>query len=151
MTAFDLDGTICNAWWDTENYPNALKSWERMDKCPKCLHIVCKYLINATPLILPINSPIIITARPEILRDVTEEWLCVERINFLVLHMSVEIVNGNKERAITKSKIIKNLGIKRYVEDEEEIMIMLKNLCLDVEFLKPVEAVNMGLARYSEN
>ena len=148
MTAFDLDGTICNAWWDAKTYPNVLKSWGNMDKCPECLYTVRRYLANAIPLILPINSSVIITARPEILRDVTEDWLCIERINFSVLYMSIEIARSVEERAITKSKIIKNLGIKRYVEDEEKIMIVLKNLCPSIEFFKPEEAVKIGLARY---
>lgn len=113
LFGFDLDGTICY------EIP-----WEKIGKVIENAYwlwrIISYFYIK--PLFKPRGNFVIISARPEQDRALTEQWLKKHNIKPLKLILAPKIFENAQERAQWKAAMIKKYNVTMYVENEEYIV-----------------------------
>jgi len=123
ISGYDLDGTICSETvWRIDGfmYKHFGMLWAFLR------HIVAK------PIMRPLENFIIITGRPASDRWYTELWLKMHRIRPKDLYMIPQY--GSKITVANyKAKMIQDLNLKAYFENDVEIYTQLKILCPNVK------------------
>jgi hypothetical protein len=143
---FDLDGTLCELYWNTK-FPRW--EWWKLKQAHKNSlfwnHINFK-LLNCKPKLLPkLHYFDIITSRSFLFEEVTMTWLNKVGIHPFKIIFAPKLLLNN-ERIKFKEKIIKERGVTIYFEDEIEIRIALRKLCKNTFIYPPNEATQRGIA-----
>ena len=142
--AFDLDGVLCDIYW---NHKYLRYEWWKLKKAHEnslFYNHICFKLLNCKPKLLPTGKYIlIISSRSSIFRSVTENWLKIYFNKSTRSDCSYYFLKGN-ERIQFKERMIKELQITKYYEDEIEIILALSALCPDTEILTPEDAIANG-------
>jgi len=130
ITAYDLDGVIMPLIKRDKKYFEQSgierKLFEEQKK---------KHFINSPITLRPIEREFyIISSRREKYRNTTEEWLKKKKVNYkrLIL-MEGELTF--KHIVEHKYKWLKELGVRRYYEDDEKIIKELRRMLPNVEFV----------------
>lgn len=136
---FDLDNCLADDAWRVETIKHECADvFEKYDSY-HCLAIMDK-LANANKLYAHANDKIIIlTARPECYRAMTEKWLLKHWVKYTMLLMRPN--DSHEHSAVLKLKLIKEHGINPEeiscaYDDRQDVIDAYKSIGINASVLK---------------
>lgn len=139
MIGFDLDGTLTKDYWTRFKsfYELVLNQCEKGNRFAIGFMKLRLSILKCT--LVPDESIVIISSRPEYFRDVTIAWLDRNNIKYGHICLPPLMLKTTEEKVNHKAEHILKRGVTRYIEDESMIRrgLILKLGRVGVNIISP--------------